>query len=199
MVFVLIFLLKCFLVIIAADFVAGLVHWWEDAYIREKTPLIGKLVGTNNMVHHYYPRYFTKFGWWTSSWDLVVLGSILLLIAWYFKFLSWPLVAFVILASNANQIHKFSHRTKSENGRIINFLQKYKIILTPKHHAVHHTNPKNIYYCPITNMLNPILNFVDFWTKLEWVVFKVFGMERKPDLSVTNKVAPEWVKAFIEK
>jgi hypothetical protein len=47
-------------VVFAAEFVAGVVHWFEDAYIRENTPLIGKLVGRPNTIHHHFPRYMTR-------------------------------------------------------------------------------------------------------------------------------------------
>ncbi|MDB6015872.1 MAG: Kua-ubiquitin conjugating enzyme hybrid localization domain protein, partial [Pedosphaera sp.] len=38
----------------------GLVHWFEDAYVREGTPLIGRHVARPNIVHHHYPRYMTR-------------------------------------------------------------------------------------------------------------------------------------------
>ena len=37
----LLFILKFILTVLAADFVAGMVHWLEDAYVREDTPLVG--------------------------------------------------------------------------------------------------------------------------------------------------------------
>jgi phosphatidylglycerol:prolipoprotein diacylglycerol transferase len=40
--------------VLAADFVGGFIHWLEDAYVREDTPLIGKIVGRPNTVHHHY-------------------------------------------------------------------------------------------------------------------------------------------------
>ncbi len=46
------FLLKFVLTVLAADFVAGMIHWLEDAYVREDTPLVGKYVARPNIVHH---------------------------------------------------------------------------------------------------------------------------------------------------
>ncbi|MEI9865770.1 MAG: fatty acid desaturase CarF family protein [Limisphaerales bacterium] len=46
--------------VFAAEFAAGFVHWFEDAYIRENTPFIGRLVGRPNTIHHHYPRHMTR-------------------------------------------------------------------------------------------------------------------------------------------
>jgi hypothetical protein len=64
-----------------ADFVAGFVHWFEDAYVREDTPVIGALVGKPNVIHHHLPRYFTRFTWWHSSRDLLLISSLIVLAA----------------------------------------------------------------------------------------------------------------------
>jgi plasmanylethanolamine desaturase len=51
----------------AAEFAAGFVHWLEDAYIRDHTPLIGRLVGRPNTIHHHCLYYLTRYSWWQSS------------------------------------------------------------------------------------------------------------------------------------
>ena len=37
-------LLQGTVTILAADFVSGFVHWFEDAYARKDTPVIGRLL-----------------------------------------------------------------------------------------------------------------------------------------------------------
>src|SRR6516164_7265958 len=56
--------------VLAADFVGGFVHWLEDAYVREDTPVIGKAVARPKIVHHHFPRFMTRFNWWFTSRDL---------------------------------------------------------------------------------------------------------------------------------
>ena len=63
--------------VFAAEFVAGVVHWFEDAYVRESTPLIGKFVGRPNTVHHHYPRYMTRHNWWHYCTTTNLLNPIL--------------------------------------------------------------------------------------------------------------------------
>lgn len=183
-----------FATVFAAEFAAGFVHWFEDAYIRESTPIIGHLVGRPNIVHHHYPRYMTRHSWWQSSWDLILLAAILVTGAWCCGFLTWHVWIFAILAANANEFHKWEHRTRKENGRLISFLQDIKILQTGKHHALHHTDPKNSHYCTITNVLNPVLDMLHFWDGLEWLLAKTIRLHRQPDTSVRGcGPGPAWL------
>ena len=183
--------------VLAAEFIAGLVHWFEDAYIRENTPLIGGLVGRPNIIHHHFPRYMTRHSWWQSSWDLVLIAGLLLVIAWKLNWLTWQVGLFACLTANANEFHKWSHRTRVENGRLISCLQDLLILQTARHQARHHTDPKNSHYCTITNYLNPCLDGLHFWEGLEWLLAKTIHLERRPDTSVRGMgPGPAWLAAF---
>src|SRR5579883_2543413 len=151
------FVAELILTVALADFVSGAVHWIEDAYFDENTPVIGPTIIKPNIVHHHLPRYFTKLSWWQSSYELLFAGLAVLGAAAWLHLLTWQVVVFVALSVNANQIHKWSHRTRTENGRIISWLQDIRLLQTPRHHGLHHTDPKNTYYCPITNFVNPVL------------------------------------------
>lgn len=94
--------------VFAAEFAAGFVHWVEDAYIRDHTPLVGKLIGRPNTVHHHYPRHMTRHSWWYSSRDLVLVAALLVVGAWFCGWLTWQVWLFAILAANANEFHKWS-------------------------------------------------------------------------------------------
>jgi len=99
-------LLQALGVILLADFLAGLIHWLEDAYGTEDTPVIGPLVIRPNIVHHHYPRFFTKLTWWQSSWDLLIIGALIIGGAAWAGALTWHVWLFVLLSINANQVHK---------------------------------------------------------------------------------------------
>ncbi len=181
-------------VIVLADFISGLVHWLEDAYGTETTPLVGPLMIRPNIVHHHYPRHFTKLNWWQSSWDLVLLGIVLIGATAWAGVLTWHVGLFVAICANANQIHKWSHQTRAENGRIVSFLQDIHLLQTPRQHGLHHTDPKNTYYCPITNMVNPLLEFIGFWPKMEAVVETLTGATHRTDTSNRGEgPVPAWV------
>ncbi|MEN9778608.1 MAG: hypothetical protein RJB04_2363, partial [Verrucomicrobiota bacterium] len=167
--------------VLAADFVVGVFHWIEDAYLRDDCPVLGELVARPNILHHYRPRHFLKKSWVASCWDLWLVAGLILTAVWVFGTLTPAVWVFALLAGNANQIHKWAHRSRRENGPWINLLHDLRILQGPKHHAIHHTDPKSTHYCVITEFLNPILERIRFWTRLECWLRKAFGIRRRSD------------------
>jgi len=170
--------------VLAADFVSGAVHWAEDAYARPDTPIVGKLIANANIEHHIKPRAFVTRGWLESSWDLLLVGAAVIAAAWWMDMLSWPEWLFVAVSVNANQIHKWAHQNPQENGRLITWLQKIKLLQTQRHHAQHHRGMKDSHYCAVTNVVNPVLDELGFWRGAERVIEKLFGVQRRPDPTV---------------
>ena len=85
---------------------------------------------------------------------------------------------------HTNEIHCWTHRSPRENGKIITFLQRAKILQSPRGHAVHHTDPKDRSYCTVTDWLNPLLDRFDFFARLERFVLQTTGLKRRVDESV---------------
>lgn len=162
-------LIKAFLVTLLADFVSGVVHWLEDVYAKPGMPLVHN-IAVNNELHHKKPRAFLVKNWWQSSYDVVIASVIILLIAWWMDALTWPLALFAVLTANANQIHKWAHQSTREKHPIVTTLQRLRILQTPRHHARHHSGQKNSHYCVMTNLLNPVLERIQFWRCLERVI-----------------------------
>jgi hypothetical protein len=188
------------LIVGLADFVAGLVHWAEDAYFTEDTPVIGRQVIVPNIVHHHLPRYFTRLSWWESSRLLVLVGLVFVAVAWPLDLMSWQLLLFIAVSVNANEIHKMAHRTRAENGPFISLLQDWRILQTSRHHGLHHTDPKNTYYCPVTNFVNPLLERVEFWPRLEEFIERRTGIAHRHDTAVRGQgPGPDWLAPYREK
>jgi len=173
-------------VVLLADFVSGFVHWLQDAFGRPDFPITGKLFTQPNILHHQQPRYFTRHGWLKSSWDLLLINVAIMLVAFWLDRLTWHVWVFAIIGANANQIHKWAHRGPKANGRWITWLQKMRLLQTPRHHARHHTDPKNSHYCTVTNALNPLLDGIGFWEALEWCIRKGLGVKRRIDTTVRS-------------
>jgi len=193
----LLFLRNLVATVLLADFAAGFFHWLEDAYATEDTPVIGPTIAHDNILHHYFPRAFTKFSWWHSAKELILFSGLLVLGAWALGLLSWEVWLFAFVTANANEFHKWAHRTRTENGPVINFLQDLRLLQTPRHHARHHTDPKNSHYCTTTNLLNPVLDEMHFWAGLEKLLFVGTGLKRREDTSVAGHgPAPEWVAQY---
>lgn len=181
-------------VVLAADFTAGLVHWAEDAFIREHTPWVGHWIGRPNIVHHHLPRRMARNTWWESNREQLLLMGLTVIVAALLGHLTWHVWLFALVGGNANEVHKWSHRTRRENGRLITLLQDLRLLQTTQHHAVHHTNPKDVRYCPVTNVLNPVLDVLHFWSALEWLLKHTLGIKRQPDTSVPGQgIPPEWI------
>src|ERR1700761_3662252 len=102
----LVIIIQIVVVVLLADFAGGIVHWLEDAYVREDTPVIGRIVARPNIVHHHYPRYMIRHNWWETSWNLLVLAGIIVLGAACLGHLTWQVWLFAILSANANEVHK---------------------------------------------------------------------------------------------
>jgi len=172
--------------VLVADFLSGFFHWLEDAYGRENWPFFGRFVIKPNILHHHDPRYFTRHSWFQSSWLLLCIGLTVLAIAWVLGVLTWQVWLVVILGTNANQVHKWAHRTPAENGPFVSLFQRIHLLQTPRHHGRHHTNPKNSHYCVLTNFLNPILDGIGLWDALEWAISALCGVWRRIDTSVSG-------------
>ena len=180
--------------VLAADFIVGVFHWIEDAYLRDDCPVLGRLIARPNILHHYRPRHFLRNSWIASCWDLWLVSAALVATAWALDRLTLPVCVFAVLVGNANQIHKWAHRSRRENGPCINLLHDLRILQGPRHHAIHHTDPKSTHYCVITEWLNPVLERLRFWTRLECGLRKTFGIRRRSDTSNRRHgFTPEWI------
>ena len=66
---------KILFCVFLTDFLSGLLHWLEDAYGNEDWPITGRLITRPNILHHYDPRYFTRYSWLYSARVLLVIGA----------------------------------------------------------------------------------------------------------------------------
>lgn len=169
-------LLGCFLI---ADFITGLVHWWEDAYAQPHWAVLGPLVAEPNLLHHRDPRAMTRLPWWRNVDVPVVAGALALGIFAAFHALTWQILTIVALTSLTNLVHRWAHQNPAENGPFITWLQAKGLIQSRAHHALHHRWPRKSHYCPLTNVLNPVLERLDFWHRMERAILRLSGLRRR--------------------
>jgi ubiquitin-conjugating enzyme E2 variant len=170
---------KILLCFYAADFFTGFIHWLEDSFWSENTPVLGKWIIQPNELHHRKPTSFLAKNWWQSSYDAVIIGIIILVIAFLSKHLGWEIVLFVLFSISACQIHKYSHQPVSRLSLAVRFLQKARIIQDSSHHVKHHTGEKNTNYCLISPLLNPVLHKIHFWEFMGFILRPLFGKIRR--------------------
>jgi ubiquitin-conjugating enzyme E2 variant len=168
-------IVKIFGMILLTDFLAGLIHWWEDAYGNPKWKWFGKAIVIPNIEHHRYPRKFLKGTTIGRIKFSVLFGLFLLIILYPFVGFSWELIFVLVYGSFGNEIHAITHRTDKENGKIICFIQKSGLLQSRRMHGLHHSSPYDCNYCVMTNYLNPVLTYIRFWERLE-IVISWFGI-----------------------
>jgi plasmanylethanolamine desaturase len=146
------------------------VHWTEDTFWTEGTPLLGKWIVQPNVLHHRDGSAFARNSWLQSSWDLLAAGVLILGTACLLHLLSWHVLLFVAIGINANQIHKWNHASSARIPTWVRILQRAHILQSAEHHRGHHRGEKNSHYCVITPVLNPLLDRVRFWKALDALI-----------------------------
>lgn len=165
------------------DFVTGIVHWLCDTYGTVNTPLFGQTLIRNFRSHHKYPKdiCISPFVYTVGYVALVAAFTLPLAIYYMTKFPSsiaiavscftYTLVTFLTVLTN--QFHKWAHLESEKVSSSIKLLQKYKIILNPEHHKIHHTNPFDSNYCITHGLNNPFLEKIKFFRNVEFLLSKI--------------------------
>jgi ubiquitin-conjugating enzyme E2 variant len=170
--------------IVAGDFVSGIVHWFADTYFTESTPIIGPSLVKPFRLHHIYPRDICTHNVVEIAGNVCILAvpvlSMCLYLLWLlpesgwlaFKVVCISVVAITTVATN--QFHKWAHQ--EEPSWLARWLQRTRLVLSPSHHQQHHTAPFNLHYCITNGWLNPFLNRIQFFRRVERFL-RLFGME----------------------
>ena len=172
----------------AGDFVSGLAHWLADTYGTERTPLVGGSFIKWFRLHHVYPKDICTHNFIATNGNTCILSAPLVA-------LCLPLVrdeevsatrAFFVLTTvlmtattvATNQFHKWAH--EDAPSCVARVLQRAHLILRPQHHSFHHMEPFKTDYCIANGWMNPLLERIEFFGRLERGLSK-FGMNRNQE------------------
>lgn len=159
---------------LAIDFVTGIVHWGCDRFGDATTPIVGPLLIRAFREHHDDPRAILDHDWIETNGEacfLTMLALIALAIAAprAESGLEAGAVTFIwamaLLGAPANQAHKWAHMQRAP--RIVRFLQHAGLTLRPGNHARHHSAHHDTAYCISTGWMNPLLDRLGLWSRLE--------------------------------
>lgn len=162
--------------LLAADFLTGAVHWFEDAYGSPDWPLLGKLVIDANIEHHLRPQAMTAGNLFSRNWQPALLTLAVLAGAWFVGLCSWWLALVGLLAAAGNEVHCWNHRPAAQNPRFVNWLHDAGLIQSRKQHGLHHRSPYDRHYCTLTNLTNAVLDVTQFWPTLELAIAELTGI-----------------------
>jgi len=170
---------------VAGDFVSGLVHWLADTYGSERTPIVGGSFIKWFRLHHVYPKDICTHGFINTNGNTCILVAPLVVLCLPFVWdedvsatRSFSVLVVVLMAATTvatNQFHKWAH--EDAPSLLARGLQKSRLILPPAHHSQHHAGPFDAHYCIANGWLNPLLDRVKFFGRLERALAKL-GMKR---------------------
>lgn len=176
-----------------ADFITGVAHWMEDTYCLEHYPLIGKLICEPNIEHHVDPQSMVRSGTFFSrnilQWSMALVVFLLLCVAGFGNIYS---LLTLLFASFGNEVHRWNHMSRS--GPVVSLLKETGLIQMQRQHSLHHKPPYAQYYCTLTSQLNPVLERLNFWRRLERIIWALTGIapkrENRRDAKSTKPSGP---------
>ena len=149
---------------ILADLIGGFVHWYQDRVARPRWGFLERHLWGPNRLHHVEPLDFAKSGFWERNSTTVIAALAVALPLFTIFGFSWVLVFATIGGCVQNEVHLWTH--KPRDGWI-KVLQQIGIIQSVAGHARHHKPPQNRNYCILTDWVNPILERLKVWERLE--------------------------------
>jgi ubiquitin-conjugating enzyme E2 variant len=163
-----------------ADFASGVVHWATDTWFNEKQ--LGRLIGIARE-HHTHPRYILGYRFLEHAtlgstpsaglfWPIALLiaaspGSIVT----YVSMITIFTTSLCLLCGGF--LHNFGHRRAT--SPIARLAQRFRLVITPEHHAIHHLGDQTIQYCIVNGWANPLCDKFGIWRTLESIVSKLTG------------------------
>ncbi len=159
--------------VVAADFASGTAHWFCDRFFSADTPLLGSALIAPFREHHDDPLSITRHGPLELHGNSCLPVVPVLLLAHALPdpasvggVLGGSALLFFALASMAtNQCHRWAHEPAP--AKPVVWLQRHGFILSPEMHARHHSDDFNRSFCMTTGWLNPLLDRIAFFPRLE--------------------------------
>ena len=172
---------------VLADLGSGLLHWFADTWGSQNWPIVGRVLFAPFREHHRDPKAITRHGFVetngaSAGCALPLVATACLLqgvesdVALY---LSVVLAGTATLGVLTNSIHRWAHQDRVP--RLVAFLQRRGLILSPAVHAQHHVAPYTTHYCITHGWLNPLLSRVRFFRALERVITRVTGLHPRAE------------------
>jgi ubiquitin-conjugating enzyme E2 variant len=174
--------------VLLADFISGVGHWFEDTYGNPNWKILGDLVIKPNLEHHQTPRSFIYRSYWYRNNTSILSCFVIVLASWVLGFFSWQLLFVFAYLSQVNEIHAIAHRRPDENFVIARFFQKIGLLQSNLHHGWHHKAPYDCNFCILTEYLNPLLNRIRFWQFLENSIKFCFGVSPLRGSAIRNGI-----------
>jgi hypothetical protein len=171
-------LVAFFLGAIVSDAFSGVFHWFFDTFLDERTPVVGMFLVAPFREHHRDPLALTRHGFFELIGNSCLGLLPFMLLAWWFGpveptspagvFGYMILLTFSFAVTTTNQFHSWAHM--SARPRVAGWLQRCGLIISPEHHARHHTPPHRTDYCVTNGWFNPVATRISLFVHAERVL-----------------------------
>ncbi len=138
-----------------ADLLSGLVHWFCDRFFEEHTPVIGQALILPFREHHRDPLAMTRHGFLELTGNSCLGLAPVLALAWWWPLSVWLDALALALAASVvatNSLHKWAHAATAPAP--VRWLQRWRLVLPPRAHAVHHRPGHAGAYCVTAGWMN---------------------------------------------
>lgn len=149
-----------------ADFLSGLFHWIEDRVLWVGMPLLSRAIVEPNRLHHREPAAFLRQTLWqrnSTTWAAVLAVAIPWL--WFSGF-SWIWLGAIAGGLVVTEVHAQTHRDPNFTG-LYRKLMRIGVVQSAPEHFGHHRGAMDSRYCILTDWLNPLIDHVGLWWRLE--------------------------------
>lgn len=186
--------LAVFLGWVTADLVSGTVHWAADTWGRPEWPVIGQLLIRPFREHHVDPMAITRHDFFETNGSNALISLPVLSFSYWavafarFEFIVIWLTSMTTWVILTSQIHKWAHQ--ASNNFVVRALQRWRLILSSDHHALHHKAPFTGFYCITSGWMNWPMMSIGAFRAMEAVVSKITGaIPREDDIGRDAAVA----------
>jgi len=183
------FLLSFPISLIIADFLSGILHWFGDSYHHPKL----ENFFDNFKNHHVKPSsiYVANTIWYNISKTTFTIYPAYIILTYcnnstYIQNITLHITFLLFIT---NYLHRLAHLQQSKKmPKIMDFVMNNWFLLNAKKHALHHEYPQVKSYCITSGILNPYLDYIKFWDKLEYIIFHFTGIKSEfYDIKFPNK------------
>lgn len=149
-----------------ADLLSGVFHWWEDRFGNETWPILGSWLIAPNKLHHVEPLAFLENSFTQRTRASIIAAGLFGALWWHLFGPSVLMATTVVGLALATEVHRLTHAPRYA-GPILRVCQEIGLVQSPKCHALHHRPPQDRNFCVLTDWLNPVLEALDVWRRLE--------------------------------
>ncbi len=185
--------------VLFADLTSGVAHWAFDTWGNVDTPVVGRLAIRTFRHHHVDQKAITRHDFVETNGHNFALALLPASVGvWLVRpatatlsdvFVGMSLASATVFVALTSQIHKWAHMERPP--RVVHWLQRAGLLLSPEHHAAHHSAPYTRSYCITVGWLNGPLRAFRVFETLERIITACTGaIPREDDI---GKAAAEAV------